>query len=67
MKVTKPTDFEKWCAEEIGVTPRSVIAGRVNMPDQKIPYMSNTISKMYRAWVAGANSMRSAPSVPEGE
>ncbi|WP_272658183.1 hypothetical protein [Providencia sp. PROV108] len=67
MQGTNPTDFEKWCAKELGVTPESIMAGRVKMPDTNIPYMSNSISKMYRAWVAGANSSQPLPPMPDGE
>ncbi|MBT0376703.1 hypothetical protein [Morganella morganii] len=63
----EPTDFEKWCAGELGCAPESVMMGRVNMPDNHIPYMSNGISRMYRAYMAGVRGRLPYQTPPKGD
>ena len=53
----EPTEFEKWCAGELGYSPEHIISYRRNSPFGGWSYMHMQIAQIYRAWNAGVRSM----------
>lgn len=53
MQGTNPTEFEKWCADEMVTTVEYIISFRRDSPFGGWSYMHMEISKLYRAYLAG--------------
>lgn len=52
MQGTNPTDFEKWCAKEMGHTVEYMVMQRKENIFGGIEYKHEEIDKRYRAWRA---------------
>ncbi len=52
----EPTDFEKWCAGELGYTPEYFMTWRKAKPNGEDRYTLSWINTRYRAYMAGVRS-----------
>lgn len=53
----EPTDFEKWCAGELGNAPRYIMKQRKILESGEYSYMPMVIIEIrYRAYMAGVRS-----------
>lgn len=62
----EPTDFEKWCAGELGYNPESF--AMLRKPNGDDGYTVSWIDYRYRAYMAGVRSRlpyQTPPTVPE--
>ncbi|OBU13038.1 hypothetical protein [Morganella psychrotolerans] len=53
----EPTDFEKWCAGELGYEPEHVVMMRKSFQNVEYGYTVGWIEYRYRAYIAGVTSM----------
>ncbi|WP_421535451.1 hypothetical protein [Morganella morganii] len=64
----EPTDFEKWCAGELGYSPEFIMKWRMTNIIGETYYKRGYIHIRYRAWNAGVCSRlqyQTPPTVPE--
>ncbi len=64
----EPTDFEKWCAGELGYSPEFIMNKRRKDFFGTTGYRLSEIEVRYRAWNAGVFSRlpyQTPPTVPE--
>ncbi|MBT0366461.1 hypothetical protein ISO55_05700 [Morganella morganii subsp. morganii] len=64
----EPTDFEKWCAGEMGCTPEYIMKWRVINMIGGTYYTRGYIHIIYRAYMAGVRSIlpyQTPPQPPE--
>lgn len=52
----EPTDFEKWCAGELGYSPEFIMNKRRKNIIRETYYKHSEIAKRYRAYMAGVRS-----------
>ncbi|MGJ5657589.1 hypothetical protein ACMGDD_11355 [Morganella morganii] len=63
----EPTDFEKWCAGEMGCTPKFVMAQRrINSHGEDV-YILNEVGIRYDAYMAGVRSRLPYQTPPKGD
>lgn len=53
----EPTEFEKWCAGEMGHTVEYIISHRNKSIFRGVDYKHHEINTRYRAYTAGVMSM----------
>lgn len=58
MKGTNPTEFERWCADEMGHTVEYMVMQRNKNMLGCTVYKHEEIDKRYRAWSAGTSFIR---------
>lgn len=58
MKGTNPTEFEEWCAKEMGHTVEYMIMQRNKNMLGGTVYKHEEIDKRYRAWSAATSFIR---------
>ncbi|HAU5616754.1 TPA: hypothetical protein JD310_002366 [Morganella morganii] len=63
----EPTDFEKWCAGELGYSPEWVMMQRKINFSGGHEYSHGEIAKRYRAWNAGVCSRLPYQTPPKGD
>nr|ELR5255404.1 hypothetical protein [Providencia rettgeri] len=51
MQGTNPTEFERWCAKEMGNTVEYIISCRKRL-GMLSEYSDHEVNKRYRAWMA---------------
>lgn len=61
----EPTDFEKWCAGELGYNPESLAMLRNQNGDDG--YTVSWIDYRYRAYMAGVRSRLPYQTPPKGD
>lgn len=61
----EPTDFERWCAGEMGHTVEFIMSQRQREPYSG--YLHNDINIRYRAWNAGVRSRLPYQTPPKGD
>lgn len=65
--IMEPTDFEKWCAGELGYTPEWVMMQRKINFFGGHEYKHGEIAKRYRAYMAGVRSRLPYQTPPKGD
>lgn len=63
----EPTDFEKWCAEELNATVSMVTSFRREHQGGNWTYALSGIEKRYRAYMAGVRSRLPYQTPPKGD
>ena len=63
----EPTDFEKWCAGELGYSPEWIMSRRRKDFFGTTGYKLNEIEIRYRAWNAGVRSRLPYQTPPKGD
>lgn len=63
----EPTDFEKWCAGELGYTPEFIMMQRKINFFGTAGYKVSDIEVRYRAWNAGVRSRLPYQTPPKGD
>ncbi|KNZ83303.1 hypothetical protein [Morganella morganii] len=63
----EPTDFEKWCAGELGYSPEWVMMQRKINFFGGHEYNHGEIAKRYRAYMAGVRSRLPYQTPPKGD
>lgn len=63
----EPTDFEKWCAGDMGYEPKDIMARRVTFPSGEFTYALYGIKTRYRAYMAGVRSRLPYQTPPKGD
>lgn len=64
----EPTDFEKWCAGELGNAPRYIMKQRKILESGEYSYMPMVIIEIrYRAYMAGVRSRLPYQTPPKGD
>ncbi|MGL4168906.1 hypothetical protein ABQJ53_01505 [Morganella morganii] len=63
----EPTDFEKWCAGDMGYTPEFIMKWRMTNIIGETYYKRGYIHIRYRAWMAGVRSMLPYQTPPKGD
>lgn len=58
----EPTDFEKWCAEDMGCSVKFIMKHRY-----RSEYCTSSINARYRAWNAGVRSRLPYQTPPKGD
>ncbi|EPF5868905.1 hypothetical protein MWX50_000435 [Morganella morganii] len=63
----EPTDFEKWCAGELGYEPEYIMSKRRKDFFGTTGYKLSDIEVRYRAWNAGVRSRLPYQTPPKGD
>lgn len=63
----EPTDFEKWCAGELGYTPEFIMNKRRKDFFSAAGYKLRDIDARYRAYMAGVRSRLPYQTPPKGD
>ncbi len=63
----EPTDFEKWCAGELGYEPEYIMRQRKVLQSGEFTYTPSGIENRYRAYMAGVRSRLPYQTQPPGE
>lgn len=63
----EPTDFEKWCAGELGYSPEWIMSRRRKDFFGTTGYKLSEIEIRYRAWNAGVRSRLPYQTPPKGD
>lgn len=63
----EPTDFEKWCAKELGYSPEFIMNKRRKDFFCTYGYKLSEIEVRYRAWNAGVRSRLPYQTPPKGD
>lgn len=63
----EPTDFERWCAGEMGHTVEYIISHRNQSIFRGVDYKHHEINTRYRAWNAGVRSRLPYQTPPKGD
>ncbi|MEG0281325.1 MAG: hypothetical protein RR686_18985 [Morganella sp. (in: enterobacteria)] len=53
----EPTEFEKWCAGELGYEPEYIMTHREKLQSGEFIYTLFGVETRYRAYTAGVTSM----------
>ncbi len=61
----EPTDFEKWCAGEMGHTVEYIVLHR--KPEPQDGYSYDEVNIRYRAYMAGVRSRLPYQTPPKGD
>ena len=63
----EPTDFEKWCAGELGYEPEYIMRQRKVLQSGEFTYTPSGIETRYRAYMAGVRSRLPYQTPPKGD
>lgn len=63
----EPTDFENWCAGEMGCKPDLIMNNRRNDSFSAAGYKLRDIDARYRAYMAGVRSRLPYQTPPKGD
>ncbi|MBT0318633.1 hypothetical protein [Morganella morganii] len=63
----EPTNFEKWCAGELGYEPEHLIMMRKSLQNGDDGYTVSWIDYRYRAYMAGVRSRLPYQTPPKGD
>lgn len=63
----EPTDFEKWCAGELGYSPEYIMTHRETLESGKVIYTPFGVESRHRAYMAGVRSRLPYQTPPKGD
>lgn len=63
----EPTDFEKWCAGELGYSPEYIMTRRETLSSGEFIYTPFGVETRYRAYMAGVLSRLPYQTPPKGD